>query len=187
MAIEAVEKVLLKNVANIIEKAKQASERSEAVFFTNNVICREPCARCDGVVDKVDSPYVLADKNGNFICQSCEANDTHLWLLGTLARLINFCAVCDGFSHNEAEVSPTSGEQRKQNKKEKAHLLDHYAKKEPTEFYQYDAFTDAIEGSVMKPDKDGVCLFSGNTTELMSGGPSVRVLISRPRTSCKYL
>ncbi|GFP24783.1 hypothetical protein HKBW3S43_01045 [Candidatus Hakubella thermalkaliphila] len=64
----------------------------------------------------------------------------------------------------------------------KKELLEHYATREPQAFFQFDGFADVEEDCVMKPDKDGDCLFSRVTHELMTGTYRVRVLIT-PGTS----
>lgn len=60
----------------------------------------------------------------------------------------------------------------------KKELLDHYARRAPQTFYQYDCFVNIGEGDcVMQPDEDGDTTFTSVTYELMSGVP-VRVLIN---------
>jgi hypothetical protein len=62
--------------------------------------------------------------------------------------------------------------------KPKKDKLLHYAGREAVNFFQFDAFTGVEPGDgIVRPDDDGDCLFSGVTTELMTGGVSVRVLI----------
>ena len=62
----------------------------------------------------------------------------------------------------------------------KSQLLNHYARRSPTLFHQFDAFTGVEPGDpIVVPDDDGDSLFGEiMTQELMSGGPSVRVLIT---------
>ena len=61
--------------------------------------------------------------------------------------------------------------------KAKKEKLLHYADRDAENFFQFDAFTEVEPGDdIVRPDDDGDCLFSGVTTELMSGVP-VRVLI----------
>lgn len=72
-------------------------------------------------------------------------------------------------TEKESEMAKTKGE-----------LLEHYAGKPVTAFYQYDGFVIAGRGDdVMRPDRDGDCLMGGTTHELMSGGPAVRILVTR--------
>ena len=63
----------------------------------------------------------------------------------------------------------------------KGKLLEHYAHRDPTAFFQFDGWALGPDGgdSVMRPDADGDCLTSSQTYELMTGGPSVRVLVTR--------
>ena len=62
--------------------------------------------------------------------------------------------------------------------KVKADKLTHYSGRDPKQFLQFDVFTHVKEGdSVAVPDDDGESLFSGVTTELMTGLVSVRVLV----------
>lgn len=65
----------------------------------------------------------------------------------------------------------------------KAELLEHYATKEPKEFYRVDGFyspeslgVDPLYHAVPH-DSDGDCIMSGERTELMTGAWAVRVLI----------
>ena len=67
--------------------------------------------------------------------------------------------------------------------KTKKEMLDHYAKKEPMLFEQYDGFKNAGD-DVIHPDYDGDSLTVGDTCELMSGYPEVRVLIP-PKTKAE--
>ena len=60
----------------------------------------------------------------------------------------------------------------------KAELLEKYSGKEPSTFLQFDGFADAEPDCIMHPDKDGDCLFTSNTHELMTGGVDVRILIT---------
>ena len=60
----------------------------------------------------------------------------------------------------------------------KAELLEKYAGKEPSTFLQYDGFADVEPDSMMRPDNDGDDIFLGTTQELMTGLPSVRILIT---------
>jgi hypothetical protein len=61
----------------------------------------------------------------------------------------------------------------------KAELLEHYGRKDPCTFQQYDAFTGVEPGDcIVRPDNDGDCLFAGITEELMSGVWSVRVFVT---------
>jgi hypothetical protein len=67
----------------------------------------------------------------------------------------------------------------KMKKATKAELLARYAEKIPCRFAQFDVFTNQGGGDdVMRPDDDGDCLFSGLTTELMTGLYAVRVLVT---------
>ncbi len=61
--------------------------------------------------------------------------------------------------------------------KTKAELLAHYAEKAPHRFFQYDGFGPKSFDDVVRDCGEGFALFSGDTYELMSGGPGVRVLI----------
>lgn len=62
--------------------------------------------------------------------------------------------------------------------KVKREKLLHYADRDAENFFQFDAFTGVEPGDgIVRPDDDGDCLFSGVTTELMTGCVSVRVLI----------
>lgn len=63
-----------------------------------------------------------------------------------------------------------------ENKPDKHVLLARYLVKPVTKFKQYDCFIRSNSDDKFRPDKDGDCLFSGNTHELMRGA-SVRVLI----------
>jgi hypothetical protein len=56
-------------------------------------------------------------------------------------------------------------------------LLAHYAGKAPHKFVQYDVFCQAEADSMVQPDPDGDWTCCSETYELMSGGPTVRVLI----------
>jgi len=64
--------------------------------------------------------------------------------------------------------------------KQKQILLRKYSQKPVSHFAQLDGFDVGIDGGddVMRPDKEGDWLSGGNTSELMSGGPNVRILIS---------
>ena len=65
----------------------------------------------------------------------------------------------------------------------KGALIAKYVDREPTEFYQYDGFSQAGNGPLGEgPDGDGDELSAGATTELMNGA-SVRVLIRTEATS----
>lgn len=66
----------------------------------------------------------------------------------------------------------------------KHQLLGKYLNKPVTAFKQYDCFTDTGPDCVFQPDKDGDCLFGGNTTHELMHGTSIRVLI-RPNESKK--
>jgi len=56
--------------------------------------------------------------------------------------------------------------------------LLHYSERSLTEFNQFDVFTEVEPGDpIVKPDKDGDSVFGGSTKELMTGAPTVRVLI----------
>jgi hypothetical protein len=59
---------------------------------------------------------------------------------------------------------------------QKAALLRHYKQKEPTRFVQIDGFSAEQCDDVVR-DIGGFALMTGETHELMSGGPRVRVLI----------
>jgi len=60
----------------------------------------------------------------------------------------------------------------------KGDLLEHYAKRDPVGFIQFDDFTDPKTwDDVVKPDKDGHCIHAGTTHELMTGIYGVRVLV----------
>lgn len=62
----------------------------------------------------------------------------------------------------------------------KAELLEHYSGKTPNLFRQFDAWAHIEEGDyVFTPDRDGDCVFSLDTFELMTTCPSVRVLIPK--------
>ncbi len=64
--------------------------------------------------------------------------------------------------------------------KTKGELLEHYAGKPVTAFYQYDGFVIAGRSDdIMRPDRDGDCLMGSATYELMSGGPAVRILVTQ--------
>ena len=65
--------------------------------------------------------------------------------------------------------------------KSKQGILEHYKRKEPSLFIQYDGFYEPEDPTAL-PDDDGHAIFSRLTYELMSGGPAVRVLIT-PETS----
>lgn len=58
----------------------------------------------------------------------------------------------------------------------KRELLEKYADREPTAYYQFDAFTDTGGGGPMEPDGDGDERYASVTYELMNGA-NVRVLI----------
>ena len=60
----------------------------------------------------------------------------------------------------------------------KTELLAHYARSEPKNFYQIDGFVGYEEDVAMRPDEQGYALTGQQTTELMSGLPTVRVLIT---------
>lgn len=63
-------------------------------------------------------------------------------------------------------------------KEDKIEKLLHYFGKPLTLFNQFDVFTEVEPGDpVVRPDKDGDCIFGGSTDELMSGGPAIRVLV----------
>jgi hypothetical protein len=65
-------------------------------------------------------------------------------------------------------------------KRTKGELLEHYAEREPTAFYQFDGWHLGVGhgDDVMHPDEEGDCLASGTTYELMHGA-DVRVLVKR--------
>lgn len=60
-------------------------------------------------------------------------------------------------------------------------LLAHYARRQVTEFVQYDGAADQKPDCAQTPDDDGDVVRMGRTTELMHGYP-VRVLV-KPDTS----
>lgn len=62
------------------------------------------------------------------------------------------------------------GERKKQK-------LEHYAERDLKEFYQFDGWLGGCD--LIKTDKDGDSLWCTLTEELMSGGPSVRILITK--------
>jgi hypothetical protein len=66
----------------------------------------------------------------------------------------------------------------------KESLLKHYSRKEPHPFYQIDCFCDTDPDDVFRGDENGDSLTFGTTHELMSGWPSVRVLIT-PKAELK--
>ena len=71
-----------------------------------------------------------------------------------------------------------------------AKKLAHYATRDPKRFLQMDGFQVKGDGDdIMRPDKDGDCLFSIGTTELMAGA-TVRVLIPEetdPKVAIRHL
>lgn len=60
--------------------------------------------------------------------------------------------------------------------KTKGELLEHYSEKVPKEFLQFDIFTEGWD-SVIVPNEDGVSIFQTETTELMTGRATIRILI----------
>lgn len=64
-------------------------------------------------------------------------------------------------------------------KKTKGELLEHYAGKDPTAFYQFDGFAGVHGDDVLRPDDDGDSIMGGGTYELMTGAYAVRVLVTR--------
>jgi hypothetical protein len=57
--------------------------------------------------------------------------------------------------------------------------LAHYAQRKPSHFLQLDGFYLPNGGDdFMQPDEDGDCLHGSGTVELMTGTPSVRVLVT---------
>lgn len=60
----------------------------------------------------------------------------------------------------------------------KAELLAHYARTQPENFYQIDGFVGCEGDEIMCPDEQGYALNGRQTTELMSGLPTVRILIT---------
>ena len=66
-------------------------------------------------------------------------------------------------------------EKSRRQEKRKADLLEHYNGKEPHDFLQYDSET--CIGAADGGDDDGDILYTGRTTELMSGSFPVRILI----------
>lgn len=63
--------------------------------------------------------------------------------------------------------------------------LEHYANRKLTDFFQFDCFCGNSPDSHPKPDENGMCVFSGETQELMSGAYDVRVLIARRKVQNK--
>ena len=67
-------------------------------------------------------------------------------------------------------------------------LLEHYARKDPTAFFQIDVFVDQDpEDDLMLPDSDGDALSGGARCELMTGNYAVRVLITAGATQKQVL
>ena len=74
----------------------------------------------------------------------------------------------------------------------KQQVLDHYSRRVPVLFNQYDAFDLGEDGAddVMRPDNDGDSLFRSETWELMSGVYETRVLITagtKPSVAVRHL
>ena len=59
----------------------------------------------------------------------------------------------------------------------KTQLLDHYQTKSVNTFYQIDGFSELPEDDVLCPDDDGDSFIVGQTNELMTTCPPVRVLV----------
>lgn len=67
-----------------------------------------------------------------------------------------------------------------------ADCLSKYARKQPKRFLQFDSFhTPGGGDDVMRPDRNGDCLFWGGGWELMNGPNTVRVLIPVGTTPAK--
>ena len=60
----------------------------------------------------------------------------------------------------------------------KAELLEKYAGKDANTFIQFDGFTDDVVNMMEGKDADGDDLWLSTTSGLMTGAPSVRVLVS---------
>jgi hypothetical protein len=67
------------------------------------------------------------------------------------------------------------------NDKTKGELLLKYSQKDPTEFFQFDAFTTDFDDVVHPCDDSGVALMGNTTVELMHGA-AVRILIRHDTT-----
>ena len=90
---------------------------------------------------------------------------------GFEARAIDWQSVCE-FLKRTLDVGA-----------ERQKLLEHYARKDPQSFLQFDGWCNQGTGDdFATPDAEGDWLCVGKVRELMSGGPSVRVLVTR-RTS----
>ena len=68
-------------------------------------------------------------------------------------------------------------------------LLNHYAKKTPVEFWQFDGFTGVKADSLVCPDADSDACFSSGTWELRNDNVPVRVQIRKgvPATIARRL
>jgi hypothetical protein len=82
---------------------------------------------------------------------------------------------------NQSDMKKREGAKKK--------LLEHYGKKNPSDFIQYDAFVNPKwHDSVIQPNPaSGVCVLSGTTTELMDTCNEVRILISKEATKSQVL
>jgi hypothetical protein len=113
-----------------------------------------------------------------FLCARNVASEPHT-IISTDNGISCICGKCG--QRYEPELRGATGLLRL-----KEELLNHYAKRRPTEFFQFDAFMNAEPGDpVALPDQNGNSFCSCLTTELMSGGPTVRILITKDDEAIK--
>ncbi|MCZ6652985.1 MAG: hypothetical protein O7D91_08155 [Planctomycetota bacterium] len=143
--------------------------RINLVMKYNNACCRESCLLCGESTKPPVGPAVFMERTWSAVCDAC-AKECAPGLHATMKVIHEmehlFRPLGGVFAEIDVERLKGNGE-----------LLRKLLHKPTNIFKQFDGFVVTEPDDVMRPNEQGHCWMEGETVELMSTCPEVRVLI----------